>query len=92
MELFEIESKEEKITTCKPFFWFGIELFDSRLKKYGGFNHFIAGKIFRWRLRYLDIYFKRKFKFEIVHNNINYYYGGYHNHVWIGWVLFSYGT
>lgn len=73
-------------------FKYGISVFDSRLKKYGGFNHFIAGKIFRWRLCYLDIYLKRKFKFEIVHNDDNHYYDGYHNHVWIGWVLFSYGT
>ena len=68
-------------------FKYGISVFDSRLKKYGGFNHFVAGKIFRWRLCYLDIYFERKFKFEIVHNDENYYYDGYHNHIWIGWVF-----
>ena len=38
-----------------------------------------------------DIYFKRKFKFEIVHNDDNHYYDGYHNHVWIGWHVF-FGT
>jgi len=29
------------------FFKYGINIFDSKLKKYGGFNHFIAGKIFK---------------------------------------------
>jgi len=37
------------------FFWFGIQLFDSRLKEYGGFNHFIAGKIFKWKYCYLSL-------------------------------------
>lgn len=32
------------------FFKYGIDVFDSRLRKYGGFNHFLAGKIFRWKL------------------------------------------
>lgn len=73
-------------------FKYGVSVFDSRQKKYGGFNHFIAGKIFRWRLFYLDIYIKSKLKFEIIHNNYEYYYDGYHNHIWIGWVLISYGT
>ena len=73
-------------------FKYGVSVFDSSLKIYGGFNHFIAGKIFRWRLSYLDISLKRKFKFEIVHNDDNHYYDGYHNHVWFGWVFFSYGT
>lgn len=38
---------------------YGISVFDARLKEYGGFNHFIAGKIFRWQLHYLDIYLKK---------------------------------
>lgn len=41
------------------FFWFGIQLFDSKLKKYGGFNHFIAGKIFKWKFTYLVISLRR---------------------------------
>jgi hypothetical protein len=69
-------------------FKYGIRVFDSRLKEHGGFNHFISGKIFRWRLCYLDVHLKRKFKFEIN----KYYYDGYHNYIWIGWVLVSYGT
>jgi hypothetical protein len=73
-------------------FKYGIHVFDSKLKKYGGFNHFIAGKIFMWRLCYLDIYLKRESKFEIIHNDDYYYYDGYHNSIWIGWILISYGT
>ena len=71
---------------------YGIEVFDRRLKEYGGFNHFLAGKIFRWKLSYLDIYLKKEFRFEIVHEDDNFYYDGYHNSIWIGWILVSYGT
>ncbi len=74
------------------FFKYGIDVFDSRLKKYGGFNHFLAGKIFRWRLCYLTIYLNKKWKFKRIHNNDEYYYDGYHNSLWIGFVHISYGT
>ena len=74
------------------FFKYGIEIFDSRLKKYGGFGHFIAGKIFLWRLYYLTIYIKKEFKISRIHENEEYYYDGYHNSIWIGFVLISYGT
>lgn len=37
----------------KIFFKWGIFIFDANDYKYGGFNHFIAGKIFRWKLDYL---------------------------------------
>lgn len=68
-------------------FKFGVQLFDSR-----EFNHFLAGKVFRWSLAYLDIYLEKQFKLEIIHNNDEYYYDGYHNHIWIGWIIISYGT
>jgi len=74
------------------FFKYGVNVFSSRLKQFGGFNHFLAGTIFRWKLSYLDIYLKREFKFEIIHKDDDYYYDGYHNYIWFGWVLFSYGT
>lgn len=53
---------------------------------------FLAGKIFRWRLCYLTVYLKKKWKFERINNNDEYYYDGYHNSLWIGFVLISYGT
>ncbi len=74
------------------FFKYGIDVFDSRLKKYGGFNHFLAGKIFRWKLSYLTIYLKKEWKIERIHNNDKYYYDGYHNSLWVGFLLISYGT
>ena len=80
------------IIMSNTFFKYGINLFDSRLKKYGGFNHFLAGKIFRWRYRYLTISLKKEFKIEIIHRDDNYYYDGYLNSLWLGWVLISYGT
>lgn len=80
---------EKKLIKKKTY---SIGIFDSRKKEYGGYNHFIAGKIFRWRLCYLSVYLKKKFKFEIIHNNDEHYYDGYHNHIWIGWILISYGT
>ena len=74
------------------FFKYGINLFDSRLKKYGGFNHFIAGKIFRWKFCYLSIALRKQCRFELIHESDGYYYDGYHNSLWLGWVLISYGT
>ena len=79
-------------TLSKMFFKYGIDLFDSRLKEYGGFNHFLAGKIFRWKYHYLTIYLKKQFRIERIHRNDDYYYDGYHNSFWFGWVLISYGT
>jgi len=79
-------------TLSNTFFKYGINVFDSRLKKYGGFNHFFAGTIFRWRYHYLTIYLKKEFKIERIHKDDNYYYDGYHNSLWLGWVLISYGT
>jgi hypothetical protein len=76
----------------KMFFWYGINLFDGKLKKYGGFNHFIAGKIFRWKYTYLTISFRKQFKFEHIHQDENYYYDGYHNSLTIGCLQISYGT
>lgn len=74
------------------FFKYGVSLFDARLKKYGGHGHFIARHFFRWRLNYLDIYLKRKMKFEIRHELEDDYYDGYHNSIWMGFILISYGT
>lgn len=73
-------------------FKFGIEVFDAKLKEYGGFNHFLAYKIFKGKYRYLDIYLKKQFKIQKVHEDPEYYYDGYHNTLWIGWILISYGT
>lgn len=73
------------------FFKYGVSLFDTRLKKFGGFNHGIA-KLFCDKILYLDISLKRQCNFEIVHNDKNYYYDGYHNYISIGCVLITYGT
>ena len=71
----------------------GIEVFYSAEKEYGGFNHFTAKRIFRNRLMYLDVYWHRKFKFEVSHNKEeNYYQCTYHNHIWIGFIMISYGS
>lgn len=74
------------------FFKYGIDVFDGRLKKYGGHGHFIAGKIFKWRMGYLHIYLKVTPGFEIIYKNDDHYYDGYHNHIYIGWVLISWGS
>ena len=66
--------------------------FDSKLKQYGGFNHWISKYIFRYKLHYLDIYLKKEFKYEVIHEDDAYYYDGYHNSIWLGFILFSYGT
>ena len=74
------------------FFKWGISFFDSRLKKYGGFNHFIAGKIFRWRLNYFCIGVRQQWHFGYSHNSEKYYYDGYHNYIQFGCLQISYGT
>lgn len=72
------------------FFKYGVSVFDSRRKESGGFNHWIA-KLFNWRITYLDIYLKRKCRFESHYNRNEDFYDGYHNYIWIGWILISYG-
>ena len=79
-------------TFSNMFFWFGIQLFDSRLKEYGGFNHFIAGKIFRWKYCYLSIALRKQWRFEWIHESDDFYYDGYHNSITIGCLQISYGT
>ena len=79
-------------TFSNMFFWFGLQLFDSRLKEYGGFNHFIAGKIFRWKYCYLSIALRKQWRFEWIHEIDDYYYDGYHNSITIGCLQISYGT
>jgi hypothetical protein len=75
------------------FYWCGVSIFDSRQKQYGGFNHFIAGKIFRWKYNYLDICLRRMWKFEIKHEEKGgLYYDGWHNCINIGILQISYGT
>jgi hypothetical protein len=74
------------------FFWFGIQLFDSRKIEYGGFNHFIAGKIFRWKFCYLSIAIRKQWRFKWIHESDDYYYDGYHNSITIGCLQISYGT
>ena len=72
--------------------YWSILIFDSKRKKYGGFNHFLDGKIFRWRYTHLSIIITKKFKFKRVHNDDKYWYDGYHNHLQIGYLIISYGT
>jgi hypothetical protein len=74
------------------FYKYGIAVFDARAKEYGGFNHFIAKNIFKWRLCYLSICLNKKFKFEVKYNDDDTYYDGYHNHIWLGWLLIYWGT
>lgn len=76
----------------KMFYWCGIYLFSAKKYEYGGFNHFIAGKIFKWKYCYMDISITYKIKFIRIHNSDDYYYDGYHNCLWIGCVRISYGT
>lgn len=74
------------------FFWCGIMLFDSRLKEYGGFNHFIAGKIFRWTLSYLEISITYNIDLLWRYKSDYHYYDGYHNCIHIGFLRISFGT
>lgn len=72
------------------FFWFGIQLFDSKLKKYGGFNHFIAGNIFQWKYSYLIIELKWAWAFDSSFEEN--YYDGFHNYWNFAFLHISYGT
>lgn len=74
----------------KMFYWCGIYLFNSNKYEYGGFNHLLAGKIFRWKYSYIDISITRKIKFKHIRNSYDYYYDGYHNCLWIGCVRINY--
>ncbi len=74
------------------FFWFGVSLFDSKKLEYGGFNHFIAGRIFKWRYRYVIIYLRWSFIFKLSHEDEDFYYDGFHNLLQIGPLQISYGT
>jgi len=76
----------------KMFFWCGIFLFDSKKKEYGGFNHFIAGKIFRWKLDYLQLSITYKIRFLFKYEDDNYFYDGYHNIIQVGCFRASFGT
>lgn len=70
------------------FFWCEIELFNSFEYKYGGFNHFIAGKIFKWKYSYISIELRKTWKF----NSNSFYYDGTHNSKSIGFIYICYGT
>jgi len=61
-------NKNTKYTTSM-FFWFGIYLFNSNYKEYGGFNHFIAYKIFRGKYTYMTISLHKKWKFKYTSND-----------------------
>ena len=74
------------------FFWFGIQLFDSSRKECGGFNHFIAGVIFRWKFDYIVICIRKQWSFKWIHEDKEFYYDGYHNCINIGILQISYGT
>ena len=73
------------------FYWCGIYLFSAKQKQYGGFNHFIAGKVFRWKYTYMFISITYRFKIDRRHNSEDWYYDGYHNHLWIGFIRIDYG-
>jgi len=74
-----------------------LELFDTKYKKSGKHNHWLA-KIF-WVLglsfTYLNLHLNIREKllnYEIIHENDKYYYEGYHNHITLGWITINYGT
>lgn len=71
-------------------FYIGICLFSSSKIEYGGFNHFIAGFIFRWKYTYIDIYITKKFKY--INTFEENYYDGYHNKLQLGFISIEYGT
>jgi len=79
-------------TFSQMFFWCGISLFDASKKEYGGFNHFLAKNIFKWKYNYIEISITYKFGFRWMHNNEQCYYDGYHNHILFGFFRLSYGT
>lgn len=74
------------------FFFFGIFLFNAKKKEYGGFNHFLSEKIFKNKYTYMEICLTYNFGFEKIHNDDNYYYDGYHNHILFGFFRIAYGT
>lgn len=76
----------------KYFFKYGVKIFDSSKIEYGGFNHFIAGNIFRWKFCYLYLSLHKEFEFLFCHENQDYFYDGYHNFIKIGFLQISYGT
>jgi hypothetical protein len=76
----------------KMFFWCGVLLFDAAQKQYGGFNHFLAGNVFRWKLCYLELSLTYKLRFKWVHECDYHYYDGYHNHLHLGFLRVVYGT
>lgn len=85
----DTQSKQRVNSTARQmFFWFGMNVFDSNQKKYGGFNHFIAGEIFRWNYSYLTISLVRKWSF----GRDKIYYDGYHHSMNFGCLCISYGT
>lgn len=84
------QAKKKESTFSKMFFWCGIFLFDAQKKEYGGFNHFIAGKIFRWKYDYLELSITYKLGFRKSFEDV--YYDGYHNHILFGCFRVAYGT
>jgi len=67
-------------------------LFDSKSLEYGGFNHFISGKIFKWKYSYLIISVRKQWRFDWIHEDDEYYYDGYINCINFGCIQISYGT
>lgn len=76
----------------RMFFWCGVLLFDSSNKEYGGFNHFLAGKIFRWKFSYVEISITYNIRLKWIHEDDYFYYDGYHNRIHIGFIRIIYGT
>ncbi len=70
-----------------------IDVFDASLKKYGGFNHFLAYTILRGKLDHLTICLRKEFKFEIANGEKASYWNGIdYCHIWIGFIVINYGT
>lgn len=74
------------------FYKWGIHLFDAKLKEYGGFNHFIAYKVFRGKFDYIIICFTGSFEFKAYVGKNAIYHDGYHNVLSIGWLKINWGT
>jgi hypothetical protein len=82
----------KKAIISRMFFCFGIYLFDARRKESGGFNHFIAGRIFKWKYDFLIISIEKQWKFNKIYQDDNFYYDGYLNSINIGCLHIYYGT
>jgi hypothetical protein len=72
----------------RMFFWCGLMLFDYGKKENGGFNHFIAEKIFMRKLHYLELSITYRIHFDYK----KFYYDGNHTYYHFGCVRLIYGS